>query len=273
MALKAYPLNIGHFHPVLNHLSLYVHEHGDAYVSKKIAEEGVWEAYETHLISQLLKSGATFVDVGANIGYYSVIASRLVGEQGQVFSFEPEAKNFSLLAENCRVHALDNCCLINAGLAASQGEAQIHLSSDNFGDHQIYDAGLSRSQQTIQLVSGDSFFDQQKPKIDRMDVLKIDTQGAEMQVMSGLKQTLKNSLPDLNMIIEFWPFGLRQSGADAHDLLDFLISLELPMAIIDHINHGLIPCTEEDLRPWINDLDQDRTNEGFMNLLLGHTLL
>lgn len=257
----------------LKDLKLFVHEAGDLHVSKAVADTGIWEAYETQLISQLLFEGACFVDVGANIGYYSVIASQLVGDSGQVFAFEPEAKNYSLLTKNCQSFALPNTLPVNAGLANRDEASEIFLSTDNFGDHQIYDGGKQRSHQSIQLVKGDSFLNELSAPIHRIDVLKIDTQGAEVKVIQGLKETLLRSAPALNIIIEFWPFGLKKAGDHGHQLLDLLLSLSLPMAIIDHINHGLIPCTEKDLRDWVDDLDAEPENEGFMNILLGHKLL
>ena len=71
------------------------------------------------------------------------------------------------------------------------------------------------------------------------------------------------------MVIEFWPFGLRKAGSHGHKLLDELLSLDLDMYIIDHIQHHLIPCEEHHLRDWIDSLDVDATNEGFMNLFFG----
>lgn len=268
------PLQLGSLHKDLNGLSLYVHAKGDQYVSKAIAESGIWEAYETQLLVELLEPDSCFVDVGANIGYYTAIASRLLDKTGCVLAFEPEPRNFSVLHENCAKRTNVTC--INAGLAATAGDALIYLSQDNWGDHQIYDAGLTRDSTRIALLKGDDFLAQQfseLKRVKRIDVLKIDTQGAEMKVLKGLEATIRASLPTINIIIEFWPFGLRKSGDHAHQVLDFLLSLNLPMAIIDHLEHGLIPCQEADLRPWIDDLDKDSSNEGFMNLLLGNTLL
>ena len=98
-------------------------------------------------------------------------------------------------------------------------------------------------------------------------MLKVDTQGAESAVFKGLDRLLRQS-PAITMIVEFWPFGLKKAGSHGDDLLDHLLSFDLPMFIIDHIEHQLIPCQESDLRPWIKSLDEEPENEGFLNLLI-----
>ncbi len=261
--MTVYPLKLSD--SALN-LKMYVHEFGDQFVSKTIQEKGVWEPYETELIYRALKSDSCFVDVGANIGYYTVVASSCIGPQGKIIAFEPEPKNFELLSQNTQLNNIDNVLCVNAGLSDQNGSAKIFLSENNWGDHQIYDAGLERQSTIIQLYNGDQFL---SDKLEKIDVLKVDTQGAEYQVLSGLQQTIQQSLPDIKMVIEFWPFGLRKSGSHAHKLLDLLLSFELSMAIIDQIEHRLIPCVESDIRPWIDELDREPENEGFLNLYLG----
>ncbi len=249
-------------------LFLTVHSAGDQYVSKAIRETGQWEIYETELILSCIKKGQTFVDVGANIGYFSVIAGDRVGAEGNVFCFEPEARNFSVLQKNIHDANLPQVKLEQAALSDHEGRGEIYLSDDNYGDHQVYrnhEELTDRPQQAIRFVQGDNYL----AHLPSVDFIKIDTQGAEFHVISGLQKTIERSLPHLNMLIEFWPHGLSRSGGDAHQLLDRLLAFHLPMAIIDHINHCLIPCKESDLRPWIDEVNNDPNNEGFMNLFFG----
>ena len=124
---------------------LYIHGEQDRHVSRRLREEGIWEPYETALLMSLLRPGQVFVDVGANIGYFSLIAARLVGDGGAVYAFEPDPLNFRLLQASVasngltrRVHA------VSAALAAKEGEGLLYLSADNLGDHQIYPADASR---------------------------------------------------------------------------------------------------------------------------------
>ena len=130
------PLNIP---GLATNLRLHVHGDHDRFVSRRIAEEGIWEPYETSLVMDLLHPGAVFVDVGANIGYFTVLAATTAGK---VFAFEPDPENFRLLEANLALNALQRkVTAVPAALAEEDGEGQLYLSEDNLGDHQIYAAG------------------------------------------------------------------------------------------------------------------------------------
>ena len=262
MTTSAYPLKLDL--PFTQDVKLYVHESGDLHVSKAIQETGQWEVFETQLIAACLRDAHNFVDVGANIGYYSMLASSLQPNLA-IWAFEPEPRNAALFMRNKALNNAENVHLTVAGLASENKQLPLYLSDSNFGDHQIYDRGETRDSVSIELLNGAQYLSKY---IDEISVLKVDTQGAEFEVISGLMPLLKNSI-NLQMVIEFWPFGLKKSGAHGHQLLDLLIDLKFPVYIIDHIGHQLIPCTEVQLREWIDDLDKHRENEGFMNLFFG----
>lgn len=259
----------------LSGAKLYVHDDSDQHVSKVIKEQGIWEAYETQLVIEHVKSGDIFLDIGANIGYYSVVAGFCVGDKGKVFSFEPERQNFQLLKNNIALNQLSCVAPFPVALSNERGEGKIYLNETNWGDHQIYDDTSGRESYGIQLENG---YELLKDQCERVNFIKIDTQGAEYSVLTGLLPLIEKSLPNLTMIVEFWPKGLNRSVSSdsdqserktcAHRLLDLLLSFDLSMFIIDHINHGLIPCTEKDIRDWISDVETNPENEGFINLLL-----
>jgi len=157
---EPYPLSIKNHQ---SQLVMYVHSKTDAHVSKQIAEQGVWEAYETQLLMQSLFVGATFVDVGANIGYYSIVASPLVGITGRVFAFEPERDNFSLLEKNIQLNQLTNITAVAAALSDTDSDAELFLNEENRGDHQIFEQSLGaltpqRTRQAIRLLNGADYF-------------------------------------------------------------------------------------------------------------------
>ena len=81
-------------------LQLHVHGQADRFVSRRIREEGIWEPYETTLVLAALQPGDVFVDVGANIGYFPVIAAGRVGSSGAVLAFEPDPDNYRLLQQH-----------------------------------------------------------------------------------------------------------------------------------------------------------------------------
>lgn len=267
-----FPLTVGGFDAKAK---MFVHSKTDAHISKQIAESGSWEVYETQLLQAMLFSGATFVDVGANIGYYCVLASGLVDSAGQVFAFEPEQDNFELLEKNIDLNDLTNIVAVQAALSDTTATGHVYLNEENRGDHQIYQQqsnnknGVVRDKQAIQLLNGAGFFAALKSPVNNIDVLKVDTQGAESAVIKGLMPIIQASLPKLKILIEFTPYSLRQAGSNGMELLDLIISLGLPMQLVDHLGHKLMPITYAQMQQWILETDADEGNEGFINLLVG----
>jgi len=233
-------------------------------VSREIIEQGIWEAYETSIVIRRLKPGAVFVDVGANIGYYTLLASTLVGETGQVLAIEPEEKNFDLLRKNSEEHEGTNIRLFNVGLSNVEGDTTLYLSEHNLGDHRIFDEE-SRTGQNIQLVPGDQLLMTEHRHID---FLKIDTQGAEAHVVEGLQETIASNRDHLDIIIEFWPYGLLEAGRSARELLDLLEPFQFEIFVIHHVDHQILQtdCAELlDAAEHSNLLPKDK---GFINLFL-----
>ncbi len=244
-----------------------MHNSGDAHVSRQIEEQGIWEPFEGELFRQLLRPGDRCLDIGANIGYFSVLAAECVGEEGEVFSFEPEPANAALLRENIALNGLqDRCYIEELALADSSGEASLYLSDDNFGDHQLQ-ADTARQQVTIKLLPGDDFF-RSHPGPARL--VKIDTQGSEHRVVRGLLQYLRDCGADLHILIELTPYSLRMAGSIGAALIGSLQSLGLPFFIVDHIEHQLVACTATELMEWCNNVDDCPGDQGFMNILVGH---
>ena len=136
-------------------LKLQLHDERDRFVSRRIREDGIWEPFETSLVLASLSPGAVFVDVGANIGYFTVLAADRVGDSGAVFAFEPDPENFSLLQANLKLNGVRRQVeAVRAALSEEEGEGGLYLSEDNLGDHQIYSDGAGRSAVPIDLYHG-----------------------------------------------------------------------------------------------------------------------
>lgn len=252
-------------------LRLRVHGGGDQMISARLREEHCWEPYETALTLQHLHPGDVYVDVGANIGYYTLVAAARVGAQGAVLAYEPEPGNFALLQANVAMNGLPQVQTFNLALYDQDADGKIYLSADNFGDHRVYgndggDEGAgARESRAITLVHGGRHVGQRVPRID---FLKIDTQGAEFFVLNGLHQLVLENRKHLRMVIEFCPWGIRQSGADGHELLRLLDATGMDYHIIDHQQECLIPAQSHHLAEWIDRMAQEPDNEGFINLLV-----
>lgn len=246
-------------------LKMQLHGAGDQMISAKLRRDRCWEAYETQLTLQLLQPGEVYVDVGANIGYYTLVAAQRVGAQGRVIAYEPDPENFALLQSNVRLNQLSQVQVFPCALYDQNVAGRLFLSGDNFGDHRIYAATDTRQSRNIRLVHGDEHLSQQ---INRMDFLKIDTQGAEFFVVKGLQGMIKKNRHHLRILMEFSPFGIRHSGASGHELLQLLDNLEMQYHIVDHQQECLIPAQSHHLAEWITRMGEEPHNEGFINLLL-----
>ena len=106
-------------------------------------------------------------------------------------------------------------------------------------------------------------------QLDRLDLLKVDVQGAEYAVMAGLLPLLRELPHPPRIILELTPLSLRQAGSSGRALLELLATLELPSWIIDHIEHRLVACSCDELARWCDDVDAVAGDAGFMNILLG----
>ena len=202
----------------------------DNIIAPHLFLHGHWEPYESQLMGRLLRPGMTFVDVGAHIGYYSLLAARAVGPAGRVVAFEPSPDNFALLAENVRLNGFSKIVRAeNMALGAERGEANLHLATYNTGDHRLYstlpddddlfNAGGHRRSVRVPVIALDEYLSREGGT--RVDVVKIDVQGAEMGALTGMRQTLARS-ERVILFTEFWPHGLLRFGTEPRAVLDFL---------------------------------------------------
>jgi FkbM family methyltransferase len=157
-------------------------------------------------LSEQIQPGMRVVDIGGNIGFYSVLLSRFVGERGEVHVFEPDPVNFKHLKSNTK--GLKNVVANNSAVAERSGTIRLFHSDKLNVDHQTYDIGENRHSIEIACVRLDDYFHQN----ERVDFIKIDIQGYEYQTLLGMRETIRRSKP-LVIFSEFWPYGLRRAGA------------------------------------------------------------
>ncbi len=186
----------------------------------------LWEKTETTWFLSSLRPGDVVVDVGANVGYYTVLAGLLVGDTGRVYAFEPDPQNFELLRRNVALNGLHNVILENKAASNEAGQLSLYLDEENKGDHRIYQPeGEQRRSIDVEAVRLDDYFEGVE---DSVDFVKIDTQGAEFAILEGALGILARS-PGLVMAVEYSPEGLAGFGASGGDLVDLLETLDLEM--------------------------------------------
>tara|TARA_R110002110_G_C13470513_1_gene720792 strand:- start:27026 stop:28342 length:1317 start_codon:yes stop_codon:yes gene_type:complete len=254
------------FDGALSGLQMRVHDTTDVHLSETIASTGLWEPMETALLLKLLRPGQVFLDVGANIGYFTLLASRLVGPTGQVLAFEPEALNFDLLQQNCHMNHCDNVHAFAAALGTAAATGKIYLNELNKGDHSIVPGESDRASQDIEILNGTHAI---SPLCQRLDFVKIDTQGYECEVLRGLLPLLQASADQLRMIIEFSPLHLHSAGASARDLLDLVEQTgAMNLYVMDDHSGGLLRMSRGELESLASLSLNDPATGGYANLVV-----
>lgn len=163
-----------------------------------------------------IKEGDIVVDIGANIGIFSILASQ---RAKKVYSFEPVLENFKMLTSNVKLNQKTNCILLNKAVSNTVGSRRLFLADDNFGgnsfsgDHwQVKEHSQSIEVETTNL---ETFI--KKNKIDQIDFLKIDCEGAEYEILMNCSKSVLSKIKKISM--EFHNFN----GDDrVLKLIDFL---------------------------------------------------
>jgi FkbM family methyltransferase len=195
---------------------------------------------ERKLLRSILSAGAVVVDAGANIGVYSQFLSRMVGPTGVVHSFEPAPENFRRLQSATR--NLANVRLSQAAVGESSGRSKLYVSDQLNVDHRTYATdGDSRPAVQIDIVALDDYF---KPG-QRVDLIKMDIQGYELHALRGTNRVLADN-PAAKLLLEFWPYGLEQAGANWLELIDTLRTRNMSVSQIT--NYGLVPFRSDSVR-------------------------
>ncbi|MEV6395382.1 FkbM family methyltransferase [Streptomyces sp. NPDC051907] len=183
---------------------------------------GVWEPHMTHWLQRRLRPGDTFVDVGANIGYVSVLASRLVGESGRVVAIEASPAFHHRLRQHARLNGCANIRAVNAAVSDQRKPLTFVLaSSKNLGANSIvpYD-GPAESVFEIEASPLPDLLDAEE--IARARVIKIDVEGAEGGVVRGLAPMLDLLRPDAEITVEVTPDRMAQLGDSVEELLEIM---------------------------------------------------
>jgi FkbM family methyltransferase len=185
----------------------------DRVMTPLIQRDRYWEAPEGRFLRSAIQPGATVVDVGANVGYMTLLAARAAGPDGLVVAVEPEAANLALLRANLWLNGVDNARVLGVAAWSRRELLPLWFNADNRGDHRVgveATAGAPRvSAIPLDELLGDLV----------LDVVKIDTQGSDHEALAGMTQTLSRS-PDVAVLTEFWLDGLEQRSASPRDVLE-----------------------------------------------------
>ncbi|WP_207477501.1 FkbM family methyltransferase [Arenibaculum pallidiluteum] len=219
-------------------LAMRVHDRTDIFVSASIRQHGYWEPQETLAFCNAVQPGMTVVDIGANIGYYTILAAARVGASGRVFAFEPDPVNAALLRENVALNQLDNVQVIEAAIGADDGVLPLHISPTNLGDHRLYDTGEVREVRQVAVRSLDRFL---RAGALVPGLVKIDTQGFEPVIFGSLLPWCRATGHWPTIFSEFWPYAIERAGGSYVAFLEMLHEANLDYWLILEESRRAVP--------------------------------
>jgi FkbM family methyltransferase len=229
----------------------------DLGISRVILMEDSWEKYETQCFKNILKEDMVVVDIGALFGHYSLIASKLVGKSGLVYAFEPVAKHFDILCRNIKLNGCTNITPVRKAVSNKCGKDKIWVDKFNIASASLleenvlpvdnlspneYILPLYVSQKTdneVETTTLDEFarYEMMNKKID---IIKMDVGGAEGLIIEGAEKILRSN-DILHILMEFWPYGIRNVGTDPLQLLRKLEGYGFRIMIINEREQRLDP--------------------------------
>lgn len=226
---------------MVNGLKMHV-DKNDTIISHELITNKIWDRYGSALFSILIKNGFTVLDIGAHIGYYTLLSSQKVGEKGQVISVEPDPHNFSYLKKNILSNNLKNVKLIHKAAGDKKKKVTFHVNTINTGDNRVFDNGQLRKVIKVDQVRLDDVL-----KDHSIDVIKIDIQGSELGALKGLTKTLKKN-KEIIVFTELWPEGLEMSGSSLKEYLSFLEKMDFIFYIVDELGKSIKKTTSQKLQ-------------------------
>ncbi len=186
---------------------------------------GIHEPLETELVKHALKVGDVAIDIGAFIGYYTLLFAKLVGDKGKIYAFEPAPQSFSLLKKNVELNDYKNIILENVAVSNKK-----------------FTKTLNKNEK-IEYINLDEYF---KTYNGKVDLIKMDIEGAEKLAIEGMSSLLHKN-KNVKILTEFHPLELKKSGVEPEDYLQVLREYGFEIYHIDNKKKRIEPISNKKL--------------------------
>jgi len=180
----------------------------------------IYEPNQTKIVKKYVHEGDVVIDVGAHVGYYTLLMAQLVGKNGKVYSFEPDPVNFELLKKSVEINGFENVVLIQKAVSDTTEKIKLFLGDNDSAINRIYDAKLGDAKKSIDVesITIDEYF---KENDKLFNFIKIDSEGSEAKIINGMEKFLTKNRK-LIMMTEFFPFLIKKSGDEPKQYLKSL---------------------------------------------------
>jgi FkbM family methyltransferase len=214
---------------VLKRFKMYV-DTRDVSLTPHLIMDGNWEQWITDLFTQLVKPGMTVVDIGANFGYYTLLAAGNVGPEGKVYALEPHPRNFEILKKNININGFGGFTrTYQCAALDKKSQVELHTYPEFMGSHSLFASGGGEA------LRGGSVFVDAVPLdelIDtKVDVVKIDAEGSEPFILEGMRGVIGRS-PDIKILMEFNRPMILRTQQNVSQFMERIRSLGLTPQIV-----------------------------------------
>ena len=186
--------------------------------SLDLSINGVYGELDTKIIREEIHEGDIVIDVGANIGYYTLIFAQLVGSSGKVFAFEPEPKNFEILKKNIEINNYQNIVAEQKIVSDKSGIVKLFIAEHGIVGHRINQEKSSQKFIEVESIILDNYI--KKLNLDnKINFIKIDVEGSEPKVLEGTKEIIQKS-NQLKIFTEFNREVVKEYGIEPKEMID-----------------------------------------------------
>jgi len=195
---------------------------------------------EVAFLEKIVQAGDVFIDAGANCGVYTIAAAHWVGPTGRVLAFEPGAESLAMLRRNVTLNAFPHVEVFPLALAAQTGTARLYAHAHGASSFTLGETEEGRRHSfTIETITLDAVLAQQR--LERVDVLKMDVEGAEELILRGAGELFARAQP--KVIFEINPPACARLGLSERGAWDFLATRGYRFFLMDE-SGTLAPCPE-----------------------------
>ena len=223
----------------------------------RLSVHGIHGAHDLKIFKDNVKNGDNVVDLGANIGYFTLILAKLVGPTGKVFAFEPDPRNLTLLKKNIEYNNYKNVIIVPKAVSNVNDKCTLYVGQKTFGQNRIYKPEKTDTQKFVptdsETIRLDDFF-KANNLLDKISFIKMDIEGSEFLALSGMKEILKLN-KNIKIFTEVETSYLEDAGSSYDQFIDVLTENKFTLSLADNRNEALIKVDRSQLKKILSSGD------------------
>jgi len=216
---------------IIDGIKIYLDKHDGLRLSEQIYEQEIIE-----WMKQKVKPNDHVIDIGANIGYYTTILAKIVGDKGMVYAFEPEPYNYSMVLKNVKANGFNNVQVYNNAVGNEKRTINLYKAKNEYMDkggngmHRIYPSIFCDEKIQVDMVRLDDIINHD------VSLVKIDAEGSELDVLKGMTRILNQE--HLSILVEYGPACIMEKGDNPYETIEILRNAGFTIDNIEWLYNG-----------------------------------